>query len=96
VVPHEGFGETFILVKCVHGHEEEYELNFVYPERNPPGVFPFTTPNIMLESKEVVDVVSIYTCAVYARDAMAIKAEMLEDGTGILVSQPSVPGMKTV
>jgi hypothetical protein len=45
----------------------------------------------MLESKEVVDVVLVYKCAVDARDAMDIKAEMLEDGTGILVSQPSVP-----
>ena len=49
------------------------------------------TPNVMLDSKEVVDVVSVYKCAVDARDAMAIKAEMLEDGTDILVSQPSVP-----
>ena len=49
------------------------------------------SPNVILESKEVVDVVSVYKCAVDARDAMDIKAEMLEDGTGIVVSQPSVP-----
>jgi hypothetical protein len=49
------------------------------------------TPNVMRDSKEVVDVVSVYKCAVDSRDAMAIKAEMLEDGTGILVSQPSLP-----
>jgi hypothetical protein len=49
------------------------------------------SPNVILESKEVVDVVSVYRCAVDARDAASIKAEMLEDGTGILVSQPSVP-----
>ena len=76
---------------ALYGHEEQYDLNFVYPERNPPGVFAFLTPNVMLESKEVVDVVSVYKCAVDARDTMDIKAEMLEDGTGILVSQPSVP-----
>jgi hypothetical protein len=79
------------VLPALYGHEEEFELNFVYPERNPPGVFAFMTPNVMLDSKEGVDVVSVYKCAVDARDAMAIKAEMLEDGTGILVSQPSVP-----
>jgi hypothetical protein len=80
------------VLPAIFGHEEEVELNFVYPaERNPPGVFAFMTPNVMLDSKEVVDVVLVYKCAVDARDAMAIKAKMLEDGTGILVSQPSVP-----
>jgi hypothetical protein len=73
------------VLPALYGHEEEYELNFTYPERNPPGVFAYMTPNVMLDSKEVVDVVSVYKCAVDARDAVAMKAEMLEDGTGILV-----------
>jgi hypothetical protein len=76
---------------AIYGHKEEHDLDFGFPERNPTGVFAFLTPNVMLHSKEVVDVVWIYKCAVDARDAMDIKAQMLEDGTGILVTQPSVP-----
>jgi hypothetical protein len=79
------------ILPALYGHEEEYELNFTYPEQNPPGVFAYMTPNVMLDSKEVVDVVLVYKCAVDARDAVAMKVEMLKDGTGILVSQSSVP-----
>ena len=79
------------VLPAIYGHEEEYELNFQYPERNPPGLFAFMTPNVMLESKEMVDVVSVYKCMVDARDLLVTTAEMLEDGTGILVSQPSLP-----
>ena len=32
------------VLPAIYGHEEEYELNSLYPEQNPPGVFAFHHP----------------------------------------------------
>ncbi len=76
---------------AIFGHEEDYELNFTHCERNPPGMFAFLTPNVTLQSQDVVDVVSVYMAVADPRDVMEIKGELLDDGSGILVSGPSVP-----
>jgi hypothetical protein len=76
---------------AIFGHEEEHELNFTHCERNPTGMFAFLTPNVTLQSQEVVDVVSVCMAVADPRDVMEIKGELLNDGSGTLVSQPSVP-----
>lgn len=72
--------------------DEEITLDFEYPERNN-GMLVILANDIVCDSKELVNSLSIFKPIYDARDAKSkkITASLLPDGTGILVREPTVP-----
>jgi hypothetical protein len=73
--------------------EEEYDLDIERPENNVNGIMVVKGSEIIVGGKEVVDALTIYKPLYDVRDykAKKVKASLLADGTGITVTEPTVP-----
>jgi hypothetical protein len=78
----------------LYPHEQDFTLDFEHPERNPNGMFAFTTPNVDVPNSttdEVVHVATVYKAVTDMRDMGEFGATLLEDGSGFILMEPSVP-----
>jgi hypothetical protein len=76
-------------------HDEVYTLNFKIPERNKGGLLCFRCPNAQINGgNQLVDVIFILKPIYDIRDHSGpnrVKARILPDGSGIVVTEPIVP-----
>ena len=71
--------------------EEEFTLNFTYGTQNRDGMMVLRT-NDVVKGQEVFDLITIYKPLLDPDDHKSVKATLHDDGRGITIAEPSVPG----
>jgi hypothetical protein len=84
---------TFVLIFfLLHFKEDEYTIDIKRPENHKNGIMVLRGYKIV-NGKEVIDFLTIYKPLFDVRDAneSKIKASLLSDGTGITITEPTLP-----